>query len=135
MHIIVIALIFLSLGYALTWAWNQPKDKLQAMLSEITTPFVAEKLPDMATPLKQWAQASLGQETLLQTWLLNLPDEGLQALGEKIAEFSHDMEVDLDWLLKPEVETNPIAKQAAEEMVIDYCKLCLKAVQQQRHLG
>ncbi len=86
---------------------------------------------DYATPLKSWAQNTLNNESKLQAWLLALPGEGLQALGEKVYEFAVEMDLDLSWLTDPEVESLPESRQAAEVMVTDYCKLCMKAVQKQ----
>ncbi len=133
MHILVIFLVLLLLTSMVVWAIAQPKEKLQKAWSDIAAPFTS-KTRDWGTPLKVWAEASLGNERQLQTWLLALPSEGLQALGEKIAEFCNEMNVDLTWLTDTETDTgvNPVAKQAAEEMVIDYCKICLKAVQNQQ---
>jgi len=89
------------------------------------------KQQDYATPLKSWAQSGLNNESKLQAWLLALPEEGLQALGEKVHEFAVEMDLDLNWLTDPEAESLPEARQAAEEMVTDYCKLCMKTVQKQ----
>lgn len=130
MHILVIFLVLLALIALVVWSVSQPKEKLQAVWSELASPFTS-KTKDLATPLRDWAQTALGNEQPLQTWLVGLPDEGLQALGENIANFCMEMDVELDWLFDPEAEVDPNAKAAAEEMVVDYCKICLKAVQNQ----
>jgi hypothetical protein len=128
MHILVILLILPVL--IAIWSLSQPKEKLQAVWSELASSFTP-KNKDLATPLRDWAQTALGNEQPLQTWLVGLPDEGLQALGENIANFCVEMDVELDWLFDPEAEIDANAKAAAEEMVVDYCKICLKAVQKQ----
>jgi len=131
MHILVVFLVLLVLIALVVWSVSQPKDKLQAVWSELASPFIS-KTKDLATPLRNWAQTALGDEKPLQTWLIGLPDEGLQALGDNIANFCMEMDVELDWLFDPEAEVDPNAKAAAEEMVVDYCKICLKAVQNQQ---
>ncbi|QTR46596.1 hypothetical protein J9253_01150 [Thiothrix litoralis] len=130
MHILVVFLVLLALIALVVWSFSQPKETLQAVWSEISSPF-NNRTKDLATPLRDWAQTDLGEEQPLQTWLVGLPDEGLQALGESIANFCMEMDVELDWLFDPDAEVDPNAKAAAEEMVVDYCKICLKAVQNQ----
>jgi hypothetical protein len=128
MHILIFSGLIL-LTCAAVWASLQPKEKLQAAWEEIATPFTGKK-KDWATPLKGWAQASLNEEPQLQKWLVSLSAEGLQGLGEKLAEFCAEMNVNLDWLLDPKTKITPEAQKAAEETVVDYCKMCQKAVRQ-----
>ncbi|SJM96097.1 hypothetical protein [Crenothrix polyspora] len=131
MHMLVIFLVLLSLIFMVMWTLSQSKEKLQQAWSGLAAPF-ASKNQDWATPIKAWAETSLTKDKALQAWLLALPSEGLQALGEKIAEFCVEMNVELNWLINPATEIDPAVKQAAEETVIDYCKICLKAVQNQQ---
>ncbi|MCX7097102.1 MAG: hypothetical protein NTV43_04240 [Methylococcales bacterium] len=129
MHILIFVGLILLTGAAV-WASLQPREKLQATWEEISTPFTGKK-KDWATPLKAWAKASLNEEVQLQKWLASLSVEGLQGLGEKLAEFCTEMNVNLDWLHDPKAKITPEAKKAAEETIIDYCKMCQKAVKQQ----
>jgi hypothetical protein len=133
MHLLVILLALLLLAVMVMWTTAQPKEKLQKAWSDITEPFTS-KNKDWATPMRAWVQASLEKEPKLQAWLLALPNEGLQALGEKIAEFCEQMNINLQWLTNPATEIELAEKQAAEEMIIDYCKICLKAVQNQKQV-
>ncbi|NOS86928.1 MAG: hypothetical protein HOP34_00055 [Methylococcaceae bacterium] len=126
MHILIFSGLIL-LACAAVWASLQPKEKLQATWEEISTPFTGKK-KDWSTPLKSWAKASLVAEPELQKWLLSLSAEGLQGLGEKLGEFCADMNVNLDWLHDAQAKITPEAKKAAEETMIDYCKMCQKAV-------
>lgn len=131
MHLMLIFLVLSLLVLTVKWTMAQPKEKLQKVWSDLAAPFTSET-KDWSGPLKAWVETSLGNEKQLQAWLLALPNEGLQALGEKIAEFCTDMNVDLNWLLNPVAEVDPGAKRAAEEMIVDYCKICFKAVQSQK---
>lgn len=131
MHILIVVAVLASLVGLVVWSLNQPKDKLQAVWTEMAAPFTS-KSKELATPFRAWAESSLGNESALQAWLVGLPNEGLQALAEKVAEFCVEMDVDIEWLFDAEAEVDPNAKAAAEEMVTDYCKICLKAVQQQQ---
>lgn len=130
MHFVVIFLALILLIFMVKWSLAQPKEKLEKAWSDIVSPF-SLKTKDWATPLKTWAEVSLEAELPLKTWLLALSNEGLQALGEKIADFGMEMNVDLTWLSDPAAEIEPTTKKNAEEMVIDYCKICYKAVQNQ----
>lgn len=131
MHVLIIFFVLFLLVSIVVWTMNQSKEKLQQAWSGIAAPFTSQT-KDWATPMKAWAETSLANERQLQAWLLALPSDGLQALGEKIAEFCMEMNIDLDWLVNPATEIDPAAKQAAEEMLVDYCKICLKAVQNQK---
>lgn len=129
MHFLVVLALLLALVSVVFWVFmDRPKQQLETVWNNLATTLKLNP-QDRATPLKMWAQESLGTEPKLQAWLLALPDEGLQALGEKVHEFGADMDLDLQWLVDPEFEGVPEAQQAAEEMVVDYCKLCMKAVQ------
>lgn len=128
MHILIFSGLIL-LACAAVWASLQPKEKLQATWDEISTPFTGKK-KDWATPLKTWAKAALNDEPVLQKWLLALSTEGLQGLGEKLGEFCAEMNVNLNWLHDPQAKITPEAKKTAEETMIDYCKMCQKAVKQ-----
>ncbi|SEA52662.1 hypothetical protein SAMN05660964_01777 [Thiothrix caldifontis] len=133
MHILIAVVALASLVGLVVWSMSQPKEKLQAVWTELSAPF-SSKHKDLATPFHAWVETSalMAKEQALQAWLLGLPAEGLQALAEKVAEFCVEMDVELDWLFDAEADVDPNAKVAAEEMVIDYCKICLKAVQNQQ---
>jgi hypothetical protein len=121
MHMLVIFLVLLSLVFMVMWTLSQSKEKLQQVWSGLAAPFASKNL-DWATPIKAWAETSLAKDKVLQAWLLNLPSDGLQALGEKIAEFCVEMNVDLSWLMNPATEVDPAVKQAAEETVMIIAK-------------
>lgn len=112
---------------------SEPKKKLQAVWTEFSVPFMS-KHKNLTPRFRAWVETSalMAKEPALQAWLLGLPAEGLQALVKKVAEFCVEMDVELDWLFDADVDVDPNAKAAAEEMVIDYCKICLKAVQNQQ---
>ena len=129
MHILIVASLLASVVGLAIWSLSQPKEKLQELWSEIRTPFMNHHT-DWAPSFRQWAE-SLEREPDLKTWLVSLPDEALQALAEKLQEFCLEMGVELEWLLQASADTDPNAKAATEDMVIDYCKICLKALQHQ----
>ena len=135
MHILMFLLLFGSLSFLVMWALAQPKADLEENVRKVFSGIAGSLTPrtvDWATPMRTWAETSLASELEIQTWLLALPSDGLQALGEKIAEFCLQMNVDLQWLSDPAKPIDQHVKQAAEEMVIDFCRVCLKAVQNQK---
>ena len=135
MHILMFLLVFGVLISLIMWALAQPKADLEDNLRKVVsglTEALSPKTVDWATPMRVWAETSLENEQEIQAWLLALPSDGLQALGEKIAEFCLQMNVDLQWLSDPVKPVDPQFKLSAEEMVIDYCKVCLKAVHNQK---
>ena len=133
MLILIIVVVLASLAGLTVWSLSEPREKLQAVWTELSAPFTSQP-KDLATPFRAWAETSdlLAKEPVLQAWLVGLPAESLQALAEKVVEFCVEMDVNLDWLFNEEADIDPDAKVAAEEMVVDYCKICLKAVQNQQ---
>ena len=130
MHILTIIAVIALLVTVVAWVLKDgpKKKKLWGVLDDFGSVTKFHHI-DYTTSLRTWAQDSLNDEPVLQTWLLDLHEEGLQALGEKISELGVEMDLDLNWLFAPEEAVVPIAQQAYEELVIDYCKLCLKAVE------
>lgn len=133
MHILIAIVVVAVIAGLVIRPLGRPKEKLQAVWPEMTASFHPSR-KDSVTPFKAWAATALGQEPQLQAWLTGLPDEGLRALVEKLAEFctEMDMDMELEWLFTPEPCVTPAAKAAAGQVVTDYCKICLKAVQRQQ---
>lgn len=130
MHILIaIVALAVIIGLAIRPV-NRSKEKLQAVWPEITASRHSPR-KDLVTPFKAWAETALGQEPQLQAWLTTLPDEGLQALVKKLAEFCVEMDMELEWLFTPEPSVTPEAKVVVGQVAIDYCKICLNAVQRQ----
>ncbi len=135
MHILMFLMVFGALSFLVMWALAQPKADLEENVRKVLSGIAGSLTPktvDWATPMRVWAETSLGSEQEVQAWLLALSSDGLQALGEKIAEFCLQMNVDLQWLSDPAKPIDSLVKRAAEEMVIDYCRVCLKAVHNQK---
>jgi len=138
MNILILITIVALIFFLLFWRTKQPNsmteshyklDKFKENWDEITSSLIPKKT-DLATPISAWAERSLSDEAALQQRLLSLPDENLQIFGEKIAEFCEEMDIDLDWVINPDAEVPEKTKQHAEKVVIDYCKLCLRAVEE-----
>ncbi|OQX16387.1 MAG: hypothetical protein BWK73_04110 [Thiothrix lacustris] len=112
---------------------SEPKKKLQAVWTEFSVPFMP-KHKNLTPRFRAWVETSalMAKEPALQAWLLGLHAEGLQALVKKVAEFCVEMDVKLDWLFDAKAAVEPNARIAAEDMVIDYCKIVFKAVHSQK---
>ena len=135
MHFLMLLMVLGALSFLVMWALARPKADLEENVRRIWSGIASSLTPktvDWASPMRVWAETSLGSEQEIQAWLLALSNDGLQALGEKVAEFCLQMNVDLQWLSDPVQPIDPLVKQSAEEMVIDYCKVCLKAVHNQK---
>ena len=135
MHILMFLMVLGALGSLIIWSLAQPKAALEENVRKVWSGIAGALTPsafDWAAPLRIWAESSLGSEQEIQSWLLALSNDGLQALGEKLAEFCLQLNVDLQWLSDPAKAIDPLVKQSAEEMVIDYCRVCLKAVHNQK---
>ena len=132
MHVLIAVAALALVVSVVVWALSPSTEKIQIAWSELSAPFQAIN-KDLPTLWRVWIETSpaLAQEIHLKTWLQGLSNDGLQALAEKTAEFCAEMNADMDWLFEAEADLNPYAKAASEELVIDYCKLCFKAVQKQ----
>ena len=75
--------------------------------------------------------ARFGTRTPFEDLATRLIQQRFTGFSGKTAEFCAEIHADMDWLLEAEADLNPYAKAASEELVMDYYKLCLKAVQQQ----
>lgn len=135
MSFVLAVFLVALLAFSVYWLIERPTDQLQAGKNPVQEKWekikasVFPEQEDFAAPLKAWAQASLADEPALQEWLLSLPKEALQALGEKVSEFCREMNVELGWVIHPGSDVAPQSKTNAESIVIDYCKICLKAVE------
>lgn len=128
MHIFVAVAALLFFMGVIVWAFMEnPKQQIGAVWENFTATLAVSQ-QDYAVLLSSWAQEALNDDVPLQSWLLSLPAESLQALGEKIHEFSLDMDLDLRWLIEQEFSSAP----ETQSMIVDYCKLCMKAVQHQQ---
>lgn len=128
MHIFIFLAILVAVIAVLILIFtDQPKQRLEHAFSNLSSTLQLHT-ENYAIPLSAWADNHLQDESELQSWLAGLSEEGLQALGENLCDFANTMELDLEWLMKSE-ETSGKPDTFVEGLVIDYCKLCMKAVQ------
>ncbi|MEN8220125.1 MAG: hypothetical protein ABFS56_28000 [Pseudomonadota bacterium] len=132
MHLLLI-IIAASLFVFLLLSVLTPQNKILEGIGSLENilPSFMKKKTSMASLLKAWVENTLTDKPELQTWLLSLSPEGLEVLTDKVEVFCTDMGMDLAWLLAPDAEVTPDLTQKTEELVIDYCNLCLKALQNQ----
>ena len=93
------------------------------------------KKPDASLEFRDWADADLQESPELRAWALGLPDEGFAALTQRLAAFCADMNIRLEWLTGRHMDVAPAAQQAAKAVVVDYLKLCRKALGRQNDVA
>lgn len=73
-------------------------------------------------------------EKPVKDWLHALSEPGLQAFTEHLAAFCSDMGFELEWLVEQQFDQNPELAQAAEKIVLPYCRACQQAAAAQEDI-
>ena len=89
------------------------------------------KKADLSLEFRAWVDTNLQENPELRTWVLGLSDEGFAALTQRLAAFCADMNIQLEWLTGRHIEVAPAARLAVNAVVVDYLKLCRKALSHQ----
>ena len=89
------------------------------------------KKADLSLEFRAWVDINLQENPELRTWVLGLSDEGFAALTQRLAAFCADMNIQLEWLTGRHIEVAPAARLAVNAVVVDYLKLCRKALSHQ----
>ncbi len=93
------------------------------------------KKADVSLEFRDWVDTDLQENPELRKWVLGLPDEGFAALTQRLAAFCADMNIQLEWLTGRHIDVAPAARQAANTVVVDYLKLCRKALSRQNDVA
>ncbi len=93
------------------------------------------KKADVSLEFRDWVDTDLQESPELRKWVLGLPDEGFAALTQRLAAFCADMNIQLEWLTGRDIDVAPAARQAANAVVVDYLKLCRKALSHQNDVA
>lgn len=88
----------------------------------------------LAQEFRTWTEKGLTEKPALQNWLANLSDEAFELLTSKLADYCHEFNIDLNWLVEGRLDKNPSLKQQVEQIVTDYCANCWQAVQIQENV-
>lgn len=91
---------------------------------ELLTPEHVKIVPEF----RQWVLDTLDERNHTRRWLLSLSDEGFQALVHQLMQFCYELNIDLAWLVRNELDTQPEIKAVVHDIVITYCTSCLKAM-------
>ncbi|NDJ60862.1 MAG: hypothetical protein GYB67_07035 [Chloroflexi bacterium] len=83
----------------------------------------------LVAPFKDWVDSDLKDEPQLRTWLLGLPEEAIRALVIQLDEFCQELSIELAWLVSGDLNVEPSTRAVVRDVVVTYCKMCLKAVQ------
>lgn len=82
---------------------------------------------DLPPRFRAWAVQAAADDRAVKDWLNALSEEGLQAFTEHLGAFCSDMGFELSWLVKQRFDKHPELAQAAERIVLHYCRACLQA--------
>jgi len=96
-------------------------------ISRVRERISSKKQAELAKQFQAWAAVHLTGEEGLTDWIANLSEDGAQALTEQLATFCSDLNFELSWLIKGDLDADPDLKLVGENMVAAYSSACLKA--------
>jgi len=89
---------------------------------------------DMRQQFRAWVAKACADEASLRTWLQQLPEKEEQAFIDQVAAICTERGIELPWVVEPRLEPYPELAQAAEQVVLHYCRACHQAVAAQQDL-
>lgn len=110
-------------GHSLTARLRHLSRYTQQALNAVITPSHKKLVPDF----KNWIAVNIPKDDPLREWLLSLPEEAIEALTRQLAAFCQDLNLELEWLVNNKLDLE--TRQQLEQIVISYCRSCLKAVE------
>lgn len=102
----------------------------QASVQLVQSPYEGQ-----GTALRDWAQANLPDSDEVRAWLLKLPNQSLNVLTVQLGQFLDELNIDLLWLLRGDLDADTGLKHAVTAMVYDFCNACMQAVTVQPHVA
>jgi len=92
------------------------------------------KHQDMRQQFQAWIAKACADEASLCTWVQNLPEKEAQAFIDQVTAFCAERGFELPWLVEHRGEPYPELGQAAEQVVLHYCRACYQAATAQQDL-
>jgi hypothetical protein len=89
---------------------------------------------DMRQQFQAWMAKACADEASLCTWVQNLPEKEAQAFIDQVTAFCAERGFELPWVVEHRLEPYPELAQAAEQVVLHYCRACHQAVVAQQDL-
>jgi hypothetical protein len=89
---------------------------------------------DMQSQFHAWMAKACADEPSLCTWLQTLPEKEGQAFIDQVTAFCTDRGFELPWVVGHRLERYPELAQAAEQVVLHYCRACHQAAAAQQDL-
>ena len=89
---------------------------------------------DMRSQFHAWMAKACADEASLCTWLQTLPEKEGQAFIDQVTAFCTERGFELPWVVEHRLEPYPELAQAAEQVVLHYCRACHQAAVAQQDL-
>ena len=89
---------------------------------------------DMRSQFHAWMAKACADEASLCTWLQTLPEKEGQAFIDQVTAFCTERGFELPWVVEHRLEPYPELAQAAEQVVLHYCRACHQAAAAQQDL-
>ena len=89
---------------------------------------------DMRSQFHAWMATACADEASLCTWLQELPKKEGQTFIDQVTAFCTERGFELPWVVEHRLEPYPELAQAAEQVVLHYCRACHQAAAAQQDL-
>ena len=89
---------------------------------------------DMRSQFHAWMAQACANEVSLCTWLQELPEKEGQAFIDQVTAFCTERGFELPWVVEHRLKPYPELAQAAEQVVLHYCRACHQAAVAQQDL-
>ena len=89
---------------------------------------------DMRQQFQAWIAKACADEASLCTWLQTLPEKEGQAFIDQVTAFCTERGFELPWVVEHRLEPYPELAQAAEQVVLHYCRACHQAAAAQQDI-
>lgn len=141
MDFILLLVLLGSFGWLAVWADRRIQAHKQARLEAAATPPAAATKTDQGwralwqrrqpkddgQAFRTWAAVTFANQPPLQQWLAALPDDAIQPLNAKLADFCTDLGFTFAWLLEHKVDQDATLAPRLQTIVIYYIEACYQA--------
>jgi len=92
---------------------------------------VASPKQSQTDDFRVWIRETLADDDPLRHWLLDLPSQSWQALTAQLRRFLRELNIDLVWLSRAELDADPALRAEVKQIVISFCTACMEATSAQ----
>lgn len=116
--------------FAGLWWWDDSAKNIASQIRE-KVQTITPKTIDYSPAFRRWIEENLANEPELKTWLTSLSEEGFGALTLRVAGFTTDLNIRMEWMTENAVDISPRLKSTCKSVVVNYLKVCRQGILEQ----